>query len=182
VTCRLGCGLTITCRIVISIYAFGEVACRRRSGYEMRCMPWRALVLTGNALLVCRVAALLVLLGGCATTDASGPGGKASARTATAVPSNYRQLVAARIWASTDRKKIRRAQISSPQEAWTGIVNGGNRPVVCAVIFRETPLFSEARDCWLVTFQDGKVASAWYSYAGCDCAGLSPFKEVLSKR
>jgi hypothetical protein len=136
----------------------------------------------GNSMFARRVAALLVLLGGCATTDAASTGEKGSARTTTAVPANYRQLVAARILETTDRQKIRRAQISRPQEAWPGLVNGGNRPVVCAVIFRETPLFAEGRDCWLLTFQDGKVATAGYSYAACDCAGFSPFNEVLSRR
>jgi hypothetical protein len=139
-------------------------------------------MVSGNSLFVCSVTALFVLFLGCATTDAAGAGEKSSARTTIAVPPNYRQLVAARILESTDRKKIRRAQISRPQEAWTGLVNGGNRPVVCAVIFRETPLFAEGRDCWLLTFQDGKVAGAWYSYAGCDCQNLSTFNEVLPRR
>jgi hypothetical protein len=155
---------------------------RQTIALPMRRIALGAFMVSGNSMLLCRVAALLVLLGGCATTDAAGTGEKGSTKTTTAVPPNYRQLVAARILESTDRQKIHHAQISRPQEAWTGLVNGGNRPVVCAVIKRETPLVANARDCWLVTFQDGKVAAAWYSYAGCDCAGLSPFNEVVRRR
>jgi hypothetical protein len=137
----------------------------------------------GNSMLVCGcLAALLVLLGAVAIANAAGVGEKGTAKTTTAVPPNYRQLVAARILESTDRQNIRRAQISRPKETWAGLVHGGHRPAVCAVIFRETPLFAEGRDCWLLIFQDGKVDAAWYSYAGCDCSGFSRFNEVLGRR
>jgi hypothetical protein len=129
-----------------------------------------------SSMLMCGVAALLAVIGGWATANVAGAADK------TTVPANFRQLVATRILSTTDRQKIRRAQISRPQEAWVGLLGGGNRPAVCAVIFRETPLFSEGRDCWLFTFQDGKVATAGYSYAGCDCAGMSPFNEILGRR
>ena len=137
-----------------------------------------------EALMVGRssVAALLAVVGGCATTDVADAADTDRGKSTTAVPANYRQLVANRILGTTDRQKIRRAQISRPQVAWTGLLNGGNQPVVCAVIMRETPLFAEGRDCWLVTFQDGKIATAGYSYGACDCAGLSPFNEVLNRR
>jgi hypothetical protein len=132
--------------------------------------------------LVCRAAAILAVLGGCATPDVAHVEEKGQGKSPTAVPQNYRQLVASKILERTDRQKIRRAQISRPQVAWVGLLQGGNRPVVCAVIFRETPLFAEGRDCWLVTFQDGKVATAGYSYAGCDCADMLPFNEVLPRK
>jgi hypothetical protein len=132
--------------------------------------------------LVRRAAALLVVLGGCATPDVASVEEKRQGTSPTAVPPNYRQLVASKILEKTDRQKIRRAQVSRPQVAWVGLLQGGNRLVVCAVIFRETPLFAEGRDCWLVTFQDGKVATAGYSYAGCDCTGMSPFNEILPRK
>jgi len=132
----------------------------------------------GKLMLVCRVAALLLILGGWATANAAGAAEKGT----TTVPPNYRHLVASRILAATDRRKIRRAQISRPQVAWTGLLSGGNRPVVCAVIMRETPLFAEGRDCWLFTFQDGRIATAVTSYAACECAGFSPFNEVLDRK
>jgi hypothetical protein len=127
-------------------------------------------------------AAALVVLGGCATADVASVEEKGQGKSSSAIPPNYRQLVASKILEKTDRQKIRRAQISRPQVAWVGLLQGGNRPVVCAVIFRETPLFAEGRDCWIVTFQDGKVATAGYSYAGCDCAGMSSFNEVLPRK
>ena len=135
-----------------------------------------------GSMFVCGVALLLVVVGGRAITDVAGAAEKGGGKATTAVPANYRQLVASRILETTDRQKIRRAQISRPQEAWAGLLSGGNRPAICAVIFRETPLFSEGRDCWLFTFQDGRVATAGYSYAGCDCAGMSPFNEVVGRR
>jgi hypothetical protein len=124
------------------------------------------------------VAALLVV-GGCAVSDTSSAQEKG---VGSAVPSNYRRLVASRILETTERQKIRRAQISRPVEKWVGLINGGNRPAVCAVIYRETPLFAEGRDCWLITFVGGSIASAGYSYEGCNCAGFSPFVEVLGKK
>jgi hypothetical protein len=84
------------------------------------------------------VAALLAVVGGCATTDVADAADTDRGKSTTAVPANYRQLVANRILGTTDRQKIRRAQISRPQVAWTGLLNGGNQPVVCAVIMRET--------------------------------------------
>jgi hypothetical protein len=135
-----------------------------------------------NSMLVCGLAAVLVLLGAVATTNAAVAGEKNTAKTTTAVPPNYRQLAAARILESTDRQKIRRALISRPTETWAGLVHGGYRRAVCAVVFAETPLFAEGRDCWLLIFQGGKVDAAWYSYAGCDCAGFSRFNEVLGRR
>jgi hypothetical protein len=133
----------------------------------------------GKSVLVCRVAALPLILGGWAAVNAAGAAEKGAP---TSVPPNYRQLVASRILQTTDRRKIRRAQISRPQIAWTGLLSGGNRPVVCAVVMRETPLFAEARDCWLFTFQDGRIATAVPSYAACDCAGFSPFNEIVNRK
>jgi hypothetical protein len=123
--------------------------------------------------------AALLIVGGCAISDTSSAQEQG---VGSAVPSNYRRLVASRILETTDRQKIRRAQISQPVEKWAGLISGGNRPAVCVVIHRETPLFAEARDCWLITFAGGSIASAGYSYEGCDCAGFSPFVEVLSKK
>jgi hypothetical protein len=124
-------------------------------------------------------AAALLIAGGCAISDTSSAQEKG---VGSAVPSNYRRLVASRILETTDRQKIRRAQISRPVEKWVGLINGGNRPAVCAVIYRETPLFAEGRDCWLITFAGGSIASAGYTYEGCDCPGFSPFVEVLGKK
>ena len=81
----------------------------------------------GNSMFARRVAALLVVLGGCAITDAASTGEKGSARTTTAVPANYRQLVAARILETTDRQKIRRDRYRDPRKhglAWSMVAIG----------------------------------------------------------
>jgi hypothetical protein len=91
------------------------------------------------------------------------------------VPSNYRQLVARTILANTDGKTIRRARISRPERMAGGLF-GGAQTVVCAEVIRETPLTSNARDHWVFTFQDGRIASAGYSWS--ECKSYSPFEEL----
>jgi hypothetical protein len=129
------------------------------------------------------IALTVVILGqaGCASTGTANAQLQRGEATGTRVPANYRQLVANRILETTDSTKIRRATISQPQAKFVGLLHGGERPAVCAVVFRETPLFAEGRDCWVVTFSDGRVASAGYSYAGCDCPGSSAFEELLKR-
>jgi hypothetical protein len=95
------------------------------------------------------------------------------------VPANYRQLVARRILETTDRKKIRKARISRPVEQWAGLISGGFRPSVCVEVIRESLLFSNARDVWAVTFQDGKVASIGPSKG--ECGRFFPFDELLKR-
>ena len=102
------------------------------------------------------VPTLIGIFAGCATMLAADAGAKAQGKQGTVVPPNYRQLAASRILTATDRRKVRLAQISRPQDAWVGLMQGGNRTGRLPVIWRETPLFAEGRDCWLVTFQDGK--------------------------
>src|SRR5262245_61233966 len=95
---------------------------------------------------------LVVLLGGGASAQ-----GRETKGATNVVPSNYRQQVARRILESTDRKNIRRARISQPQDLWVGLLSGGSRPVVCVEVIRETILTSTARDLWVFTFQDGRI-------------------------
>jgi hypothetical protein len=99
---------------------------------------------------------------------------------ANAVPPNYRQLVAQKILESTDPRKIRKARISQPHVLWAGLAGGGNRPAICVEVIRETFLTSDARDVWVFTFQDGRIATAGYSYA--DCGSYAPFDELLKRK
>jgi hypothetical protein len=115
---------------------------------------------------------LASFVGSAATAQVQGAKGAANA-----VPPNYRQLVAQRILESTDRRNIRRAGISRPQEQWVGLLSGGNQPAVCVEVIRETLLTSNARDVWMFTFRDGRIATAYYSNA--NCGNFSPFEELL---
>lgn len=87
-----------------------------------------------------------------------------AASSSSAVPSNYRAVVAQRIWQSTDRRMIRRARISEPEIA-AGLF--GDSVVVCAEVIRQTPMFSEGRDHWVFTFKNGRIADARYSHSTC---------------
>ena len=100
------------------------------------------------------------------------------------VPSNYRQLVARRILESTNWK-IRAARISRPHEQWVGILAGGFRPVVCAVVTRDNLLTamganSPARETWMFSFQDGRIYTAGYANINCDAS--QPFNEIVGRK
>lgn len=53
---------------------------------------------------------------------------------------------------------------------------GERRPTVCVEVIRETPITSDARDHWIFTFQNGRIATAQYSYAMCK--SYSSFDEL----
>jgi hypothetical protein len=122
---------------------------------------------------------LAAVLASCVTTSESQSGAVAQADD-TAIPPNYRELIAQTIWGRTDARAIRSARISQPQVLWMGIVSGGNRRAICVEVIRETPLTSNARDVWAVTFKNGRVDTAGYSYAQCE--GYSPFNELVKQK
>jgi hypothetical protein len=100
------------------------------------------------------------------------------------VPPNYRQLVARRILENTNWK-IRGGRISGPHEQWVGILAGGFRPVVCAVVIRDNLLTamganSPAHDVWVISFQDGRIYTAGYSNS--ECKATQPFNEIVGRR
>ena len=120
-------------------------------------------------MLIRRVLVLLLTFAVCAS-DAE----LHAASSAGDVPSNYRALVAQGIWQSTDRRTIRRARISPPEMA-VGLF--GESVVVCAEVFRQTPLFSDARDHWVFIFENGRITDARYSYSMCK--RYSSFDDLL---
>jgi len=61
-----------------------------------------------------------------------------------------------------------------------GVLAGGNRQAICVEVIRETPITSNARDVWAITFKNGRVATADFSYAKCE--GYSPFNELLKQK
>lgn len=97
-------------------------------------------------------------------------------------PASYRQLIIRYLQATHYAPYIRRALISQPYEEWTGLINGGHRPAVCVEVYRETPLFAEARDIWIFSFQDGQIASAGTAYPGPGCKDLTPLNEVVRRK
>ena len=103
-----------------------------------------------------------------------------SAETQTSAPTNYRQLVARKLLESHYGPDIRRANISRPYNQIAGLF-GGTRPAVCVELFRETPLFSNARDIWFFTFQDGQVDNAWIGGGTASCTNMSPLYELRRK-
>ena len=96
-----------------------------------------------------------------------------------AVPTNYKLLVARKILGVTDRKSIRSARISGPENQWVGLLTGF-RPVVCVELFRENMLKSSARDLWVFTFENGLVAK--FTQSNIDCGPLAPFDELFNAR
>jgi len=119
---------------------------------------------------------VVATMGSLAPTLASERKGKASGYV---VPSNYRQLIVSKLKETHYAPYIRRALISRPYQEWLGLFNGGGRPAICVEVYRETPLFSDARDIWIFGFQDGKIDTAAMAYPGPGCKDLSPLHEVV---
>jgi hypothetical protein len=143
------------------------------------------------------VVALMVALGACATTNASGTAEIGAAKAAIAVPPNYRQLIARKLATSTDLRKLRKAEISQPGEGWRGVFNGGTRPIVCAALTVEGKIIQQS---YVVgyTFQNGQIDEVFYpgaynpmqgavgaaieSALTCDKLAYSPFPELTASR
>jgi len=130
-----------------------------------------------------RRGVLAITLGSCAAVSTTAPepqSGSMARADDEALPVNYRELIVQTILARTDPRTIRSARISQPTELWMGVLAGGNRRAICVEVIRETPLTSNARDVWAITFGGGRVATATYSYAKCE--GYSPFNELLKQK
>jgi hypothetical protein len=112
------------------------------------------------------------------------------------VPSNYRQLIASKMAARVDLNRLVKAEISVPGEGWMGLINGGNRPMVCVALTVEGPLSRQTQKTGY-TFKDGQidavfsidalnpggvVAAAVTSAATCDKFTYVPFPELRRPR
>jgi hypothetical protein len=144
----------------------------------------------------CTIVGALVL-GGCATTDAGGPGGEKISK-AVAVPTNYRQVVA-RHFATTNRTgKMLKAEISRPgvwsRPSWVG----GPRPIVCIRWKARGDLIDQSYSLGFM-FENGKVAetfnpqyanpaaggylgAALLNAATCGKLAYGPFPEIMRSR
>jgi hypothetical protein len=91
------------------------------------------------------------------TNTASAQSGKGSS---TAVPSNYRQQIAAHIRARFDRRKVLKAEISRPG-VWEGPWGlGGSRPFACAKWLFQGPWIQQNM-ALAFTFENGKIAETF---------------------
>jgi len=146
---------------------------------------------------VSQACALFAMLGGCATTDEAGGAKIAGTKTTTAIPANYRQLVARHIAASRDLKTVLKAEISRPGEGWVGIFDGGNRPIACASVTFQGPLIQQGYTVAFL-FENGQIAKVFYPggynpaigavgaalQEGLSCGQLSyvPFPEIVKSK
>lgn len=147
---------------------------------------------------LCVVAASLLSLGGCATTDAAGVDKSGANTTTAAVPSNYRSMVARYIAAKVDRGKVLQAEISRPG-LWEGPLGlGGVRPIVCAKWKAQGSLIQQNYSLGF-TFKDGQIAEAFdpetinpaaggafaaamKNAATCGKLSYSPFPELVKSK
>jgi hypothetical protein len=91
--------------------------------------------------------ASLLLLGACATTDAAS-GKPGAIKTSTAVPPNYRQLIARHILANVDRGKVLPIGLFEP------------KPIACARWLARGPIIDQTY-VLAFTFENGKIADAF---------------------
>jgi hypothetical protein len=86
----------------------------------------------------------------------------AQAAGSTAVPANYRQVVARHLAPSLKKwGRLRNARISRPGEGWMGIFNGGNRPIVCATVTAQGTLIEQTYTVGF-TFKGSRIEDVFY--------------------
>jgi hypothetical protein len=122
---------------------------------------------------------LALLLLGTAPAEAQGQTGsppKQASPSATPLPANYRQVIAAYI-ASRDHHVVRDAKITKPYERWGGLFKGGTFTAVCVAVFRDNPFGIVVRDNWVVSYQGGEIKPIAMGMESC--SDLSPFPELI---
>jgi hypothetical protein len=95
---------------------------------------------------------------------------------ANAVPSNYRQLVAASIASRIDVSVYRDPKISAPVVRNVSELGFGTRPSVCV---SAVPVGGGEYPAWIFVFENGKVTDMLSPSRALGCRGLewSPFPE-----
>jgi hypothetical protein len=138
----------------------------------------------------------LLLLGACATTDAAS-GKTGGANRATAVPPNYRQLIARHILANVDSGKVLKAEISRPGVWESPIGLFEPKPIACARWDAQGPIIQQTH-VLAFTFENGKIAdtfdpryvnpamgalSAAIKHAAtCGKLSYAPFPELMKRK
>ena len=102
---------------------------------------------------------LCLAIAGFATPNSIAVAQERAAKSSVSVPANYRQLVARRL--ATNKVKVIKAEISRPGEGWMGLINGGNRPMVCARVTFQGPLIQQTYVA-AFTFEKGQIADQFY--------------------
>lgn len=137
-----------------------------------------------------RTVTILVLLVGCFVAGCATPD-----PATTAVPSNYRLLVAGYLASKWDKRKILKAEISRPGD-WVGPFGlGGPRPIACVQLTIQGPLIQQTLAMGF-TFENGQIAevfnpdeinpaaggafaAAVKNAATCGKLAYSPFPELV---
>jgi hypothetical protein len=94
-----------------------------------------------------------------------------------AAPSNYRQIVAAKLREVEDARVIKSAEITDPHDKFMGLIAGGTRPVVCVRVVRPTPLGGLGTYNYIFYFGQGKVedyrygATSVFDQLAMECGG-----------
>lgn len=148
-----------------------------------------------RAWLLCGAAVLLLVGGGCATTDAMLASTEKMPNDV-AVPSNYRQVVAVYFVAYVKTGKMLEAEISHPGMGAKLSVDDP-RPIVC-IHWRERGQFADQSYALGFMFEKGKVAetfnpdyidpaagalgAAILNSATCGLLSYSPFPEIMRSR
>jgi hypothetical protein len=147
-----------------------------------------------SVLRILAVATPFWLLSGCADTDGAGIQ-TASVPPLTAVPADYRQILARNVLAKVHPKKILNAQISPPG-LWVGPLGlGGPRPTACVKWTAEGQYGQESHNIGY-TFSQGHIdeilgfdpmssgglvpAMAKHAYT-CGKLSYGPFPEVMKR-
>ena len=122
----------------------------------------------------CALLPALLLAGCFQHAESAGTGQKA-------VPSNYRQLVAATLATKINLKDFRDPRIAAPVERNVSEFGFDVRPNVCVTAVAVQGGLNPA---WIFVFQDGKVSDVIVPSIALGCHGLdwSPFPELLDRR
>ncbi|MBR1230494.1 hypothetical protein [Bradyrhizobium sp. AUGA SZCCT0182] len=122
---------------------------------------------------------LAILLLGVAAAEAqnlTAGAPKQAPSSATPLPANYRQLIAAYIGAR-NYYVVRDAKITKPYERWGGLIRGGTFTAVCVAVFRDNSFGIVVRDNWIVSYQGGEIKPIAMGMESC--SDLSPFPELM---
>ncbi|MFC7395576.1 hypothetical protein ACFQU1_00020 [Chelatococcus sp. GCM10030263] len=114
----------------------------------------------------------------CQTTSS---GRQAAGQTSPGVPANYKELIAASVWAPLkDPDSIAGAEITEPYPAFIGLLNGGTQNVVCVRYgLKKSSGGYSAKSTYLFSFRKGGIQNiGTLVYAGCGNQTFQPFPEL----
>jgi hypothetical protein len=125
------------------------------------------------------ISTVVICLGGCVTTDPTASVQASPKTIPTAVPSNYRKLIASKLAASTDLNRLVKAEISLPGEGWAGLIDGGNRPMACTNLTIDGSLIQQTQTTGY-TFKNGQIDRVFSIDAMTGGAGMAAVTGALT--